>query len=71
MKIFLKNIQKTIHSVVLEYAFELDPTRNSTEQLVTFVLKKLLTSKAIKNIKSVTLSLSDGKIIIKFKKPLK
>lgn len=68
MKVFLKNIQKRIHSVVLEYSVELDPNRNSTEQLVTFLLKKLLTSKAVKNIKSVTIRLSDGKIIIKFKK---
>lgn len=68
MKLFLKNIQKTIHSVVLEYSVDLDPNKTSTEQLLTFLIKKLLTSKAVKNIKSVTVRLSDGKIIIKFKK---
>ncbi len=68
MKIFLKNIQNKIHSIIYEYSIELDPNRNSTEQLVTFFIKKVLNSKAFKNIKSVTIRLSDGKIIIKFKK---
>ncbi len=68
MKVFLKNIQNKINTIVFEYSVELDPNRNSTEQLVTFFIKKLLTSKALKNIKSVNFRLSDGKIIIKFKK---
>ncbi len=67
MKLFLKNIQKTIHSVVLEYSVELDPNRSPTEQLVTFFIKKAFNSKTFKNIKSVTIRLSDGKIIIKLK----
>lgn len=68
MKVFFKNIQNKINTIVYEYSIELDPNRNSTEQLVTFFIKKVLNSKTFKNIKSVTIRLSDGKIIIEFKK---
>ncbi len=67
MKVFIKNIRKTIHSIVIEYSIQIDPNRNSTEQLFTFLIKKLLTSKVFNNIKSINVRLSEGKIIIKFK----
>lgn len=65
MRKIIKTIQDTVNFTVIEYALQLDPNRNSTEQLVIFLFKKLLTLKSLKRVTLVIGYISNSKIIIK------
>lgn len=66
MRKIIKTIQDTVSFTVIEYALQLDPNRNSTEQLVTFLLKKLFSLKSFKKVSVIIGYVSNSKIVIKF-----
>ncbi len=65
MRKIIKSIRDTLEFTVYEYIVDLDPNRNSTEQLVTFLIKKLFTPKFLFKVKIVLIYIFKSKIIIK------